>query len=170
MTEKERCLNYAYYLLARQDRTKAKMLEKFSEKGYEEGVSKSVIDFLLENGLIDDERFAVNYILSRRHIHGNFRMKQALRQKGIGDAIFERALTKVEDEEEAFDEARVIDGLIEKKCNQIALDRERLHSDYMYKQKSLAKITRFLAGRGFGASAIRDGLSRVLSEDGADEF
>ncbi|MDK2867091.1 MAG: regulatory protein [Clostridiales bacterium] len=168
MTPLEKCINDAYGILARQDRTIAEMQEKLTVKNHEADVIAMTIERLIEQALLDDAAYAVQYVRSHRNRHGDYRMRQKLLQKGISERDYQQAKA-ILSEEDDFETAAVIDTLIRKKCEQIALDRKRYESDYAYRQKSAAKLMRFLAGRGFELGAVRDGLRRVLASDGIDE-
>ncbi|MBS7525521.1 regulatory protein RecX [Fusibacter paucivorans] len=168
MTPLEKCMNDAYGILTRQDRTIAVMREKLAGKNHEDDIIAATLERLIEQKLLDDVAYAVQYMRSHRYRHGDYRMRQMLLQKGVSDVDYQQAKAILADEDD-FETAAVIDTLIRKKCEQIALDREQYESDYAYRQKTSAKIMRFLAGRGFDLSAVRDGLRRVLSSDGIDE-
>jgi SOS response regulatory protein OraA/RecX len=168
LTPIEKCMHDAYSLLARQGRTVAGMREKLLQKNHEASDVAAAIERLLEQGLLNDVAYAAQYIESHRNQHGDYRMRQALQRKGISEADYQQALSELEDAD-AFELEAVVDSLIRKKCEQMALNREQFETDYAYRQKSTAKIMRFLAGRGFALDAIHRGLRRVLSADGIDE-
>ena len=96
--------------------------------------------------LINDERIAENFILRYSH-KGNRYIKAILAQKGIKeDLIAEMMLTLEPEEQRAFIEAK-------KKLKTINLNKSEE-----------AKLFRFLAGRGFATTSIKEALS-VLKEE-----
>jgi len=79
-TEKERCINAAYAILARQPRTEKEMRDKLEKKEYSQEVIAEVIAVLLEAALIDDVTYAVRYIINNQKRHGVYRLKQTLQR------------------------------------------------------------------------------------------
>lgn len=160
-TEKERCLNAAYAILARQPRTEKEMRDKLEKKEYAKEVIDAVIKGLLEVALIDDVAYATRYIVNNQKRHGAYRLKQTLQRKGVCAQDMLLAF-KEADEEEAISEVDVACDLLRKKIAPMAIDKTLYREDYMYRQKTKAKLMRFLAGRGFSAEVTSRSLKHVL--------
>jgi len=163
-TEKERCINAAYAILARQPRTEKEMRDKLEKKEYSQEVIAEVIAALLEAALIDDVTYAVRYIINNQKRHGAYRLKQTLQRKGVCEADMVIAFEMAR-EEEAISEVSVACDLLRKKIAPMAIDKALYHEDYMYRQKTKAKLMRFLAGRGFSSEITNQSLKRVLDSE-----
>jgi len=163
-SEKERCLNAAYAILARQPRTEKEMREKLEKKEYAKDVINDVLKGLLEVGLVDDVAYATRYIVNNQKRHGLYRLKQTLQRKGVCEQDMVLAF-KEADEEEAISEIDVACDLLRKKIAPMAIDKTLYHEDYMYRQKTKAKLMRFLAGRGFSADITSQSLKRILDSE-----
>ena len=108
----------------------------------------TIMDFLVKNHFVDDERFAEAYVLDKARFNrwGRLKIARMLRVKQIPDAIVERALALLPDEE------------TEETC--LSLLRQKangLKESDPYKRK--AKLYRFALGRGFS----HDTISRCLA-------
>ena len=121
-------------------------------KGYVEPVIAAVTERLMENGLIDDARYASRMaeVQSAKPV-GLYAFKRRLRAKGISDEDAEEALS-------AFDE--------DQQRQAAALAAEKLWHKYeaLPPREARAKLSQALARRGFSWDAI-DSAVEALSEE-----
>lgn len=108
----------------------------------------AIMDFLVKNHFVDDERFAEAYVRDKARFNrwGRLKIARMLRMKQIPDSIVERALALLPEEETE----KTCLSLLQQKAN-------RLKETDPYKRK--AKLYQFALGRGFS----HDTISRCLT-------
>jgi len=143
--------NYALNLLAARPYASRALHRKLIQKKYSAADADDVIRRLLDNGLLNDERFAEQYARSKMLSTGasKRRLTQDLYRKGIKGDIANSAIANVIDQDE-IDPAAVIERVARKKLAQLgnlepAVLRRRLFG--------------FLARRGYDVDEIK----RVVS-------
>jgi regulatory protein len=143
--------NYALNLLAARPYASRALHRKLIQKKYSAADADDVIRRLLDNGLLNDERFAEQYARSKMLSTGasKRRVTQDLYRKGIKGDIATSAIANVIDQDE-IDPAGVIERLARKKLAQLGnlepvILRRRLFG--------------FLARRGYDLDEIK----RVVS-------
>lgn len=146
--EAKNLYQYAVWLLGRRDYATQEMKQRLSRKIYEkqqespteEGVLESVIQKLLDNQYLDDERcislFAQSYV---RKGYGPIRVKMSLREKGFDAEMIERTLSVLE-----VDWFANAEEVYKKKFG------ECKPADYKEKQKQV----RYLLYKGFTSDII----------------
>jgi len=135
--------NYACFLLARRNYSRAELLEKFHTRFVPtEEIFTAALEKLKKLGLQSDENFTENFIRSHS-AWGRRRLILELNKKGIEENMMKLFLPKEDDEL-----VRCKD-VLEKK-----LRGEKIPSEYSAKQKLAA----FLARRGFDLDVIREVL------------
>jgi len=136
-------LSYATWLLARQDYSRASLLDKFKTRFIEdENIFVQALDKLGELGLQSDERFAESYVQSK-FSWGGQRLRLEMMRKGIEKELIEAAI------EQHLDEAP--------RCAEVLATKLRgqpVPEDYKERQKLLA----FLVRRGFGLDTAKHAL------------
>ncbi|MDY0341761.1 MAG: regulatory protein RecX [Coriobacteriia bacterium] len=97
-------------LLAYRDRSEAEMRSKLTDDGYSSSTVDQAVQWLLDTGLLDDERFAEqlarSLIVGRRY--GRTRSLRYLQRTGILDEIARQALDAVAPEEHERDRTLVL--------------------------------------------------------------
>lgn len=162
----EKWLNYALYLLTIKPRTIYEIETKLKEKQVDSEVSRLVLDFLVENKLVDDITFAQNYIEANQARYGVYRMKSYLKRKGISDRDLDQAFQTIEFELDPLQSAK---DLLDRKIRTLSIDWESVDSDYAYRSKLYGKLARFLAGRGFSSDIVKLVVRERLSHEFFDE-
>lgn len=139
-------------LLSVRARSQAELRERLLGAGFPRGVIGRVLAGLAEAGLVGDEEFARSWIASRKLAGiGRRRLRAELARKGIERGTIERLIAEqVDDEMER--------GEVER------LTRKRLDRSGG-EAKALARVRRFLIGRGYGFEMVED----VLREMAGDE-
>ena len=129
-------------LLARREHSRAELVRKLAAQGTAEEVDK-VLCQLEAEGLLSDARFAEAYVRSHGERLGGARLKQALRERGVGDGLAEAPLAALPAE---IERARAV--------------WRRKFASPPGDAREWARQARFLQGRGFAAEIIR----RLLKE------
>lgn len=160
MTEQEAYLQLAA-LCAQAEHCQQEMRDKMRRWELDETVQNRIIDRLIKERYVDDERYARAFVKDKIRYNkwGRRKVQQALWMKRIDADIQQRVLDEI-DEKEYLD---VLRPLLKQKRKSI-----KAESDYELNQKLL----RFALGRGFGFDIIRQCLDvgeEDYSEDMADE-
>jgi regulatory protein len=129
-----------------------KKLERHSEN---ELLVQLVIARLKENGMIDDARYAKEFVRQRAESRkqGKFRIARDLRGRGIPDRHIEAAL---EEAAKSTDEGAMVRQRIERKLRSYRGELD---------EKKMASIYRSLLRAGFSADVVRRELKAVVKED-----
>ena len=130
----------AVALLARRDFAGGELAAKLTARGFDPGVARKVVTELGEQGVLDDGRFAINYVaFHAARGQGPLRISALLRAAGVDQALAEAALA---------------DG-----TDWLALARRaraaRFGPQVPVKWEERARQARFLQYRGFSADHIR---------------
>jgi regulatory protein len=138
--------NYAVWLLGRQDYSAADLERRFTLKGYPAQEIENCLKFLKENSLQSDERFAGNRARSKSRVQGNRRITMDLKTKGIDQELISTAVQGLDEESER------------------AIHVAKKFAGKELTQDLKTKAWRFLAGRGFGSSAIKVALASLQEQ------
>jgi len=128
----------ALQLLTRRDYSRAELKSKLAAHAESEEELDQVLATLQSERLLSDERYAAQRVVARGGRYGNARLRQELRQKGVGDDDVAAALP------EAGDETERCRAIWAKKFGRPPESAEER-----------AKQMRFLQYRGFSGEAIR---------------
>jgi len=128
----------ARFLVSRAEHSSKQIRDKLFKKGFSKRVIENVLDRFIENRLIDDRRFAEQWIFSRlrKHPEGSIVLRYGLLKRGISKKIADEVLSELITEEIA---AKSIEKAGEKILRR-STDKNRLK--------------RLLYGRGFKISEI----------------
>lgn len=154
MTEQEAYLQLAA-LCAQAEHCQQEMRDKMRRWELDESVQNRIIDRLIKERYVDDERYARAIVKDKIRYNkwGRRKVQQALWQKRIDADIQQRVLDEI-DEKEYLD---VLRPLLKQKRKNI-----RAASDYELNQK----LARFALSRGFTFDLIR----QCLDVDDESEF
>lgn len=145
----------ALEILSRKSVSKKELSDKLSEKGYDEPIVSDAISELESLGYVDDDAYAglfLEHCMSK--MWGKKKIRYEMKQKGIPDCVIEEKLSQFY-EDDILDEIK--ETVIAKYGNEDLSD-----------MKTKAKITRYLASRGFDFSLI-DKVIRMSKEELSDE-
>ena len=147
MTEQEAYLQLAA-LCAQAEHCQQEMRDKMRRWGLDETVQNRIIDRLIKERYVDDERYARAFVKDKIRYNkwGRRKVQQALWMKRIDADIQQRVLDEI-DEKEYLD---ILRPLLKQKRKSI-----KAESDYELNQK----LIRFALGRGFGFDIIRQCLN-----------
>ena len=157
MTEQEAYLQLAA-LCAQAEHCQQEMRDKMRRWELDETVQNRIIDCLIKERYVDDERYARAFVKDKIRYNkwGRRKVQQALWMKRIDADIQQQVLDEI-DEKEYLD---VLRPLLKQKRKSI-----KAESDYELNQKLL----RFALSRGFGFDIIRQCLD-VGEEDYSEEM
>jgi regulatory protein len=141
--------------IGRKERTEKEMRGWLAEREVDPEEIERVMDYLIENLAVDDERFANVYVDDKRRISGwgNDRIESALRKRGVPSALISAALAGDGEESEVDRATRVL------------LDRGSPLEDARDRQRALG----LLARRGFCAEDAYAAIRRAARTGAARE-
>src|SRR5512139_3539827 len=92
----------AYTLLARREYGRQEMVNKLLGKGFEPSLVDSVVEQLVAERLLSDERFVETFVRSRSNRgYGPRRIEAELRERGISDELSDERIAAGPSEEES---------------------------------------------------------------------
>lgn len=138
----DKALNYLDY----RPRSVKEIRDYLSRKDYSNDVITSVIDKLHSAGLVDDRRFARQWIEWRANTRPRSRMQliKELRQKGIDNEIIDQSVAEIDDQVE---------------IQQI----KQLIAKYENRYSSREKLLAYLSRQGYSYDVIRQAFSELES-------
>ena len=157
ITEKEALLRLSA-LCAQGEHCQWEMLEKMRRWELDDASQARIMDRLVKDRYVDDERYARAFVLDKIRYNkwGARKVEQALWQKHIDEDIRKRVLSEVSDEEYL----NVLRPLLKQKQRSV-----KAQSDYERNQK----LIRFAVGRGFTFDIIRQCLDVENEDEYLDE-
>lgn len=143
----KRAKKYVMHLLEQMDRTSQQLREKLKSKSYRDHVIEEALAYVVGYGYLDDKRYALNFINSRKKSKSKAEIKQQLMTKKLPKEVIEEALAEeylAENEEEAI--------------KSLALKKHYHFTEMEYKEKQ--KAIAFFVRKGFSYEKVK----RVLNE------
>ncbi len=147
-------LSTALKILSRRQRSVMELGERLKKKGFGDDETGPVIDYLLDTGLLDDQKFAGDLAASRAKYKnwGPVKIAAELELKGISRESIEAALLPLKDTPVA---EAALGKWIKRNRAGTPLDK-----------KTRERAFRFLKGRGFTTEAAIKALGALKGEDG----
>lgn len=136
----------ALKLLTRRDHSRVELRAKLAPKAETEDELDAVLDRLQNERLLSDQRVATQRVIAKARRFGDARLKQDLRQQGIGDADIIAALPEGGDESG--------------RCHAVWA---RKFGNLPQTPAERSKQMRFLQYRGFSSEAIKQTMRRGLN-------
>ncbi|MDN6240213.1 regulatory protein RecX [Corynebacterium variabile] len=146
-------------LINHRDRSEAELRHRLTE-ALEEGEDPRLVDTVvsrcLDNGMLDDERFAHEWVRQRQHNQKKSVsvLRRELRDKGVASSVIEDALGQVTEE----DQQDILQALVTKKAGTV----KTVPADRAEYDKALRRIVGVAARRGFPAGAGMDAARAAL--------
>lgn len=137
-------LQSAFRILACRDHTTGELALKLRRKGYNPKAVDSAIERCRDLGYLDDARTArmmADHLVARGY--GPLRIRQALGQKGLEEALVEQVMATGQSE---ADQVRAAQKALKKKASRLRRENDP------WKRRQIAY--RFLAGRGFPSAVV----------------
>lgn len=146
--EKEVALQNALRFVDYKPRSVAEVKKKLSDKGFDVNVIEEILTRLIENGTLDDARFAQGWAENRSYFRPRGRRLLALelRQKGIPNHLIEEALDPLPEEDSLAYQAG---------------EKQVRRWQGLEWQAFRQKMGQFLARRGFRMESILNVLPRL---------
>ncbi len=141
----------ALVLLTYRDRSLWEIRDRLKRKGYHKELIESVVIRLLDEGLLDEERFVRSAIRTGMGARptGRRRLRYELKKKGVADEIIGESIKEMYSDD---DEEALALSLAEARW-------ERLSG--LSAEKRLLRLAGYLSRRGFSYKAVRRALSHV---------
>lgn len=144
--------NAAVRILVRRDHSVVELCRKLRTREHEEPAIDAAVQELLADNYLNDTRYAELYTEQRiSKGYGPLAIRAKLRERGIDSHLTQRALDIAE-----ANWPQLAAHLIHKRFNA----EEILGAD----QRSVARIARFVQGRGFSSSDAAQGLKAARSD------
>jgi regulatory protein len=148
----------AIKILMRRAHSVHEMKQALARRGADGDLVQSVLNRLKQNGLIDDARYAKQFVRQRTEIRrqGKYRIARELRARGVPDRHIDAA---IDEAAEHTDERAMVRQRIDRK---LRLVRGKIDD------RKLASLYRTLLRAGFSAKVIRRELRSLRAEDVAE--
>lgn len=135
----KKILHYCDY----QDRCKKEIFAKLNTFELTEDDRNFIVDFLLEEGYINDERYCRSYVKSKLNLKkwGVNKIKLSLITKGVDRDIIEAVVSEID--QDSYKEELVK-----------LLENKKINESDPYKRK--AKLIRYAVGKGYSLSMVME--------------
>lgn len=145
-------------LCARGEYCEYDMTEKMRKWGVEPAAQMRVLDFLIENKYVEQERFCRSFVKDKLYFNhwGRRKIEQALWQKRVDRRVFIEVLDEIDSKEYVL----ILKDLLKSK-------RKSIKADNAYEMNG--KLIRFALSRGFTMDIIRQCIHDVDQYDLTDE-
>lgn len=151
ITEKE-IANKLYRYCAYQERAISDVNKQLDKYNLDEKLKRKIIEKLIAEGFLNEERYAQTYMLSklRNNRWGRIKIIHGLKEKLIDPNIIHKVIDTIDEKEYV----EIINSLIEKK--EVLLQKEDL-----FTKKN--KLARYIIYKGFESSVVWDQINRIIS-------
>jgi regulatory protein len=148
--EKE-IINRLYRYCAYQERAISDVIKQLGKHDIDEKLKKKIIEKLIAEGFLNEERYAQTYMLGklRNNKWGRIKITHGLKEKSIDPNIIHKVIDKIDEKEYV----EIINSLIEKK--EVSLQKE----DTFTKKNKLA---RYIIYKGFESSVVWDQINSKI--------
>lgn len=153
--EVKRGKTYCLRLLSLRARSEKEIDDRLKGKGYGEGAIKSILDSLRQDGLVDDESFAGDWIDSRLRTNprSGSALKAELKKKGIPERIIDKVLSEKYKE---LDDMSLAGDMV----------RKMIAETGQGPVKNLkGKLYQYLLRRGFDGETALEAVNKELGDD-----
>ena len=134
--------------LSRREHSSREIFKKMSNRVESKEMLLDSIKELVDDGLLSDERFAESYFQSRKNKgYGPLRIRNELKQRGVGDQIFLTLSNEIEWSEFALEALK-----------------KKISGKMPTETKGILKLKRFLNYRGFDYQDINKAFQIIKSE------
>lgn len=149
--QKRKCLQKALHLISIRPRSAGELEARFKREGFLEKTVEESMQYLRDNGYLNDEIFAERFAKSKlqKKDIGAMALRFELQKKGIGKAIIDKVVSKLLDGDAEFTSALKAG----KKKFKLIKESEA--------NKKKQKLYQFLAQRGFSAEVIQQVIKEL---------
>jgi regulatory protein len=144
----KKCLNVALRLLGRRDHSRAELVAKLNQRGFEAQPIAQAIFECERLRYLDDARFCSNYAAYlRRKGYGLLRIVPMLEKKGLADALVTITVG------EHLNHSNQVDD-----CRRVLDKKMRMEEHWGTHITARARLYRYLLNRGFSSTVIGEAL------------
>lgn len=139
-------------ICSRSEECSSDIMKKIKELGAGEELRERILQKLIEEKFVDDDRYVRAYVRDKFRINkwGKVKMRYYLKMKGIPDDIIEAGFEEIDPEEYT--------GLLVKTMKEKAKSVKKSN-----KFEKMGQVIRFAQGRGFEPELIHRYLNSVIS-------
>jgi regulatory protein len=150
LSEKE-ITNKLYKYCAYQERAVSDVSKQLERYNVKERSKKMIIDKLIEEGFLNEERYAKTYMLSKLRYNkwGKIKIIHGLKEKSIDSNIIHKVIDTISEKE-----------YIEIIAHLIAKKKILLQEKDIYVKKN--KLARFLIYKGFESTIVWDQINKLI--------
>jgi regulatory protein len=147
--------DYGMNLLSYRSRSIGELRKKMHEKGFEEKLISTVISDFKEMELLDDRRFAREWMMTQmlNNPKGSFGIQMGLKERDVPENIIEETLKLYSNQ---YDELEIANSLKEKRMKVMRKEK---------KETIQKRLSDFLARRGFSYDVIGEIIHNLHSDD-----
>lgn len=147
----EKALKRLQNLCARQEKCSWDVMQKLKQWGVENKEAQKILNQLVDEGYIDDRRYASLFVRGKTRLNkwGRIKITAALRQKKVDELIIREALQELP----AESEDEILQALIEDKAN---------HTKAGSISDLRVKLIRFGMSRGFELGRVVEVVDQII--------
>jgi regulatory protein len=148
---KESAVQAALHLINYKPRTEAEIRQRLEKKGFDPAVTGETIEHLRTSGLLDDRRFAGDWVDNQTEFRprGRRLLQYELRYKGLDDEVIQEALEKAAGEDDLAYQAGI---------------RKAQLLSRLERSEFRLKLIQYLARRGFSYGVAAGAVNRLWEE------
>ncbi len=146
-SEVDTAFGLALNLISKMQKTTKQVFDYLSSKGYPRIVCNSVVKKLQEYKYVDDEQYAKMYVATYITKYGRAKIKFMLSNKGVSSQIIENVLENAPNQDDVVIEYT-----------------KKYMQNKDWNSQNYAKLSRFLANKGFGWSEINSAIGKIKEE------
>ncbi len=147
----QECFDRAAFICSRSEKSAGTVSQKLKDWGLNPEEAEPVLQKLINEQLISDERFARSFVKDKFRFNkwGRIKIAFMLKAEQVATSLIHEALEEIPEED-------YLETL-----NKLLLDKDKtIKSDNPYERK--AKLFRFAQSRGFEAELISKGIDKLL--------
>lgn len=164
--ERAKAMQTALGFLRERARTEHEIREKLTKKEFDEDIISYVVGRLRALGVLDDTRFAKEWVQARvKKALGARRIRQELRRKGLSDADIAEALALITEDEDSDDSDSISN--ISRNSAAVFARRAVRRLDGQPDAVVMRKITQALVRRGYSWQDARGAALSAMEAEGA---
>lgn len=146
------CYEAALTMLDQAAQASGDLVQKLIRKGFVQQAAEATVARLMENGLVDDHRYAERIAQNQLHrAAGAYAVRRKLQAKRLSEEAIEAAMESFDSEQQ------------EQACREAAAKLWRKYQE-LPAREGRAKLSQSLARRGFGWDAIRSAVDDIVSD------
>ncbi|WP_295178388.1 regulatory protein RecX [uncultured Christiangramia sp.] len=147
----EEALQKLMHFCAYRDRSQKEVEDKLNEMHMIDAAKEKIIIELMQEGFLNEERFARSFVRGKFRIKkwGRIKITQELKKRGISSPIIKMGLTEIKES----DYRTTLFELAEKKL-------EKINEPNEYKRKG--KLADHLMRKGYESSLVFDSIQEIL--------